>query len=255
MEREYVIYEGKKYNHYITSRGIVLGVDKNLKLEYPEVMTGIRIVNSNKRLVNDLKAVLFNKTPYLNKLIAKWDKDNWKKVEYNGFYWDVLLDAIEVFYDDSISQIAIELGKTDFFEWSIKKYKYGKYSDYYKAIYDDIDKARYYSGIKKTISERRRDIINLICCKYKFDSSILSLGAGKYYFSENENVHNFEDVFCVYKEEGDISIKKIIAKIENITEDKISEIPVHIAQRDELLNGNQVNMVNDMAEIIKKEAK
>lgn len=81
------------------------------------------------------------------------------------------------------------------------------------------------------------------------------MGAGKYYFSENENVHNFEDVFCVYKEEGDISIKKIIAKIENITEDKISEIPVHIAQRDELLNGNQVNMVNDMAEIIKKEAK
>lgn len=43
-------------------------------------------------------------------------------------------------------------------------------------------------------------------------------------------MHNFEDVFCVYKEEGDIGIKKIIAKIENITEDKISEIPVYIAQ-------------------------
>ncbi len=65
----------------------MLGVDKKLKLEYPDAMTGIRIVNRDKKLVKDLKTVLFDKAPYLNKLIAKWDKDNWKKVEYNGFYY------------------------------------------------------------------------------------------------------------------------------------------------------------------------
>ncbi|WP_196805778.1 hypothetical protein [Butyrivibrio sp. WCD2001] len=252
---ENYLFEGKEYRHYITHKGIILGLDKHIDFEYPDALFGIRVINESDNVKN-IMSKAFGKYHPISKMCAKWDKENWAKIDKcNGLYLRILLDAITAFSGDTIGQIATQLSETDFFSWANKKYNNKSFAAPYKAIYDDIDKSRNYAGTKVINSMRKLDEFYLICARYGFDISILRNGIGVYYSFEGQNEYiDFERIVNIFISSEERDIKAFYSKLNNVSQNKIKEIPVFIAQRDTIIDSAQEKALNDFLNILMEEA-
>jgi len=252
---ENYLFEGKEYRHYVTHKGIILGLNKNIDFEYPDAIFGIRKINESDN-VKSILSKAFGKYSPVSKLYTKWDKENWAKIdECNGLYLRIFLDAITAFSGDTIGQIATQLSETDFFSWANRTYKNKSFAAPYKAIYDDIDKCRNFSGTKAINNMRKLDEFYLICARYGFDNSILRNGVGVYYYFEGQNEYiDFERIVNTFISSEERDIKTFYSKLNNVSKDNLEEIPVFIAQRDSIIDSAQEKMLNDLLNILIQEA-
>lgn len=186
-----------------------------------------------------------NDRSIMNKMLDKLSKKFTKKSkEFDGLYWDILLDYILYKYDKTAMDLAKKLANT---KWFIDN---GLNSD--KLIYDNIEQMR---KNKSSLREQGRKITQMICWRAMITDNFLRLGEGKIYYVKNDTNYTIENIALYMQEheneqQQDKFLKEMISKITGTAKKDIIELPIKAAVKRQIFTPTALSVIECILEVL-----